>query len=215
MNFRRTVIILPTLLVSCSITLSACESGSTPSTPAITASPQASKAEGPVVPPETPTFTQPPDQKSEGDPPADPPADLSGACTQGPSLMGSDAALECHPGSPEQVYYWHFSQSSEFVAAYRDLTSELGALSPVSGDCSELWNGKAEFSMDGKGIGFLACPDSPPSDVSYLYNDGSGGSFLTWANTSDETIGLVKDPYSLAAGLFKWWQSEYPQYVVS
>lgn len=218
MNLRRLVIIMPMLLVGYSITLTACGSGSatsTPAAPTTVSSPRASAEVAPSPPPDPTTVTQQPAQRPEVAPPIDPPSNLAGTCTQGPPLMGSDAAQECHPGVPEQVYFWHFSQSSELIAAYQDLTSQLGALTPVSGNCSELWNGKAEFGMDGKGIGFLACPESPPSDVSYLYDGGSGGDYLTWANTSDSTIGLVEDPNALAAGLFQWWQSEYPQYATS
>ena len=55
--------------------------------------------------------------------------------------MNSDEALECHPGVPQNVYFWHFEDANDMAEALTDLNTELGALTPVDGDCHLLWNG--------------------------------------------------------------------------
>jgi hypothetical protein len=77
------------------------------------------------------------------------------------------------------------------------------------------FNGDGILSVAGTTIGLLACPENPPSNISFLYAGGSGGSYLTWTDVRDQIIGLVSDPFQVEAGLFSWWQSEYPEYQVA
>jgi hypothetical protein len=133
------------------------------------------------------------------------PTNVAGFCAPGTSLMNSDEASECHPGVPENVYFWHFKDANDMAAAFSDVNTELGVLTPVDGDCHLLWNGQGTYSENGIPAGRYSCPDDGPSDIPLLYKDGQ---FFTWTDDNNFIIGVVSEPNALAPGLYTWWLDE-------
>jgi hypothetical protein len=133
------------------------------------------------------------------------PTNVAAFCVPGTTLMNSDEALECHPGVPQNVYFWHFEDANDMSEALTDLNTELGALTPVDGDCHLLWNGQGTYNDRGNPTGKYSCPEDGPSDIPLLYK---GGQFFTWTDENSLTIGVVSDGNAHPPSLYSWWIEE-------
>jgi hypothetical protein len=137
-------LVLAALVVALCAAITSC-AGQAPQARPVSASLPKTTA-SPAVPSTSPSEAPVPSAVAESaaapEPDAMVPFDLS-RCDTGPEFDGSKSGLDCHLGSPQDVFVWQFTSAKSFVAAF-------GALAAVHGHEKVPTGGQVKVPVGGR-----------------------------------------------------------------